>query len=230
MDSLFVVLGDQLFLPPAGSHHFFLREDPELAQDVRHHQQKLILFFSAMRHWAREREDEGHQVTYQEWGKALGSYAEAVICECRRLGLSKVKSWVVNDRPFALRLREDLEGAGIDWSEEGQPGFLTSSAEWQSYRASSKRLLMGDFYIRQRKRLSLLVDSDGKPEGGQWSYDPENRKALPKGLVAPFVPRYPPDSLTNEVIGMVQRDFADHPGDGSLFDWPVTRPEALAEL
>ena len=37
---------------------------------------------------------------------------------------------------------------------------------------------------------------------------------------------FDPDTITREVIGLVEREFADHPGDLDTFDWPVTPAEA----
>ena len=45
---------------------------------------------------------------------------------------------------------------------------------------------MKTFYERQRKTLSILVKND-KPIGGQWSFDEDNRKKIPKQI------SFPPD-------------------------------------
>ena len=50
---------------------------------------------------------------------------------------------------------------------------------------------MAKFYEMQRKRLNILVDADGAPHGGQWSFDADNRKKLPKGITVPLEPASP---------------------------------------
>ena len=40
---------------------------------------------------------------------------------------------------------------------------------------------MEDFYRWRRRRLDILIDSDGEPVGGRWNYDDENRLSPPKG-------------------------------------------------
>ncbi len=47
---------------------------------------------------------------------------------------------------------------------------------------------MAKFYEMQRKRLNLLIEADGSPHGGQWSFDADNRKKLPKGIIVPPEP------------------------------------------
>ena len=39
-----------------------------------------------------------------------------------------------------------------------------------------------NFYKWQRTRLNILINSDGTPTGGKWSYDSENREKLPKNV------------------------------------------------
>ena len=53
-DTLFVILGNQLFPPaeigdPLKDAAFFMAEDRDLCTYVRHHQQKILLFLAAMR-------------------------------------------------------------------------------------------------------------------------------------------------------------------------------------
>ena len=52
-----------------------------------------------------------------------------------------------------------------------------------------KKPLMANFYQYQRKKLDLLM-LDGKPLGGQWSYDKENRKRVPKDYEFPKLNLY----------------------------------------
>jgi deoxyribodipyrimidine photolyase-related protein len=39
------------------------------------------------------------------------------------------------------------------------------------------------FYIYQRRKLKILLDNNNNPLGGKWSYDMDNRKALPKNAI-----------------------------------------------
>ena len=44
---------------------------------------------------------------------------------------------------------------------------------------------MSGFYKQARLKLNLLVNPKGKPEGGKWSFDEENRKKIPKNSPLP---------------------------------------------
>ncbi|MFN3595636.1 MAG: cryptochrome/photolyase family protein, partial [Thiobacillaceae bacterium] len=43
-------------------------------------------------------------------------------------------------------------------------------------------------------------------------------------------PTFAPDAITRDVIDLVNRRFADHPGSLDSFAWPVTRAQALRAL
>jgi deoxyribodipyrimidine photolyase-related protein len=82
-----------------------------------------------------------------------------------------------------------------------------------------------------RRKTGVLVE-DGRPLGGKWNYDVENRESFgttgPGGL--PLPPSFSPDALTREVIRLVARRFDSHPGGLDAFDWPVTREQAQQSL
>jgi deoxyribodipyrimidine photolyase-related protein len=99
------------------------------------------------------------------------------------------------------------------------------------------------FYREQRRRHRILIedgsDKPGRrrtgaptPVGGQWNFDAHNREAFskegPRDVPAPL--RFEPDAITREVIALVERRFADHPGRLASFAWPLTRSDALAAL
>ena len=85
------------------------------------------------------------------------------------------------------------------------------------------------FYREMRRESGLLMDGDA-PAGGQWNFDPENRKPLPKGAAVPDRAGFAPDALTREVMDMVARVFPGHFGEIAPFRWAVTRADALRAL
>ena len=45
-----------------------------------------------------------------------------------------------------------------------------------------------------------MIDIDGKPLGGKWSLDAENRKKIPKGLKTPTAPPAPPENEQEDLF------------------------------
>jgi deoxyribodipyrimidine photolyase-related protein len=104
--------------------------------------------------------------------------------------------------------------------------FLVSRDDFAEFARGKKQLRMAEFYKRVRRKEALLLDADGEPEGGQWSFDEDNRKKLPKDVEPPAVPAAPGGRHVDDLIPLVARTFSDHPGDAAEFWWPTTRVAA----
>ncbi len=103
--------------------------------------------------------------------------------------VSKVHVAAVVDDLLGRRLEHWCAGkkVGLIWYET--PNFLSPDDWWRSYLQDKKNPFMAHFYQAQRKRMGILLDEAGKPEGGSWSYDEQNRKKLPKNYQEPNLPR-----------------------------------------
>jgi deoxyribodipyrimidine photolyase-related protein len=110
--------------------------------------------------------------------------------------------------------------------------FICSTEAFRVHAEGRKQLRQEFFYRELRKRTGVLLDPEGRPLGGSWNFDAENRSSFARGGPegVPPVPGFAPDAVTRKVLKLVQTRFADHPGSLEHFDWPVTRAEALAAL
>lgn len=230
MSQAALILGDQLF--PAhpdipNSTPIIMREDWELCTRTRHHQQKIVIFLAAMRNHARSLKIQNRTVYYSELSRSQQSFSSHLAHIIQSKNIQELLVYNPAD-PFLLPiLRSALPE--IKLTILPNPSFLTLRETWLTYRKSHRRLLMADFYVEQRRRLNILVKNNS-PIGGQWSFDEDNRKSIPKSLIPPITPRFPPDPITHEVIKVVKELFPNHPGNAEDFDWPVTRAQALEEL
>lgn len=194
------------------------------------HRQKLTLVVSALRHFVQAQRAKGFHVEL----RVADSYAQ---------GVEEFAAWA---KPTALHAMEPREYAidarfralsktlPLTLHPDGGPGghFLLSRAEfaaWAATQAEGRQLRMDRFYPLLRKRFGLLVDKRGKPEGGKWSLDAENRSHA-RGVTVPGVQRFAPDALTLAVMRWVARPDVGQWGTLQGFDWPVTRSDALRAL
>jgi deoxyribodipyrimidine photolyase-related protein len=83
-------------------------------------------------------------------------------------------------------------------------------------------LFMHHFYIDQRKRLDILMDH-GKPLGGKWSYDSDNRKKISKNIALPKWQTFE-NQYIEEARGYVKRFHTF--GEMATFYYPVTFEDA----
>ena len=228
---MLVVLGNQLFspghLPPAKTTPVFMAEDLGLCTYVRHHQQKIVLFLAAMRSYADELEKAGYQVTYHRLDIAdTTSYEQKLEAALKDCGATSIQHFEIEDKPMENRLVEFARRNGFDRDELPSPMFTCTRDTFSTFANNKSRLLMADFYKQQRRRLDVLVGADSQPLGGQWSFDADNRKKLPRDVQPPEVIWTAPGAHEKEVIDLVRREFGDHPGDATEFGWPTARSQA----
>ena len=208
-----------------------MAEVAEEASYVPHHKQKLVLVFSAMRHFAEELRQRGWTVDYRRLDARgnCGSLTCELCSAVTRHGAGRVVAVrAAEHRVIAMQAGwADATGVPVELLEDDR--FLVSEAEFRAWAQGRKRLRMEDFYRWQRETTGILM-ADGVPVGGQWNFDKENRKALPKGVKVPPRPLFEADAVTRDVMAMVETRFADNFGTLAGFGWPVTRVEALAAL
>ncbi len=191
-----------------------------------YHRQKLVLVWSAMRHFAAELEAAGWQVDYHQ----AGSFSEALLSWLAVHSISELHLMEPAERPFREAIDQLGTRAGtppLVWHPSN--AFLWSREAFAAWARAYKQLRMELFYREGRRRLDVLMDPDGQPMGGQWNYDHDNRKAPPKGLNGPSPLWFEADAITRAVIDKV-KGLPDLPGDLEPFGWAVTRQQALAVL
>lgn len=183
-----------------------------------------------MKAYQQELEQRGLHVHYIE-APAVASVdsraqLDAVIPPAaRRLHLVDPVDEILMKRVARLAADRDIAVCVYD-----SPQFLTPAEFLKAHTAGAKKPFMARFYEAQRKRMGILVEADGSPTGGQWSFDAENRAKLPKGHVPPVAPAAPRHPLTTAAMTEIRRRFPDNPGAMESFRWPVTRIEASAWL
>lgn len=234
---LFVLPGSHLFAPEHlrdwRHARIVMAEDLGLCTEVRHHQQKIAMFLAAMRHHRDELEAHGFDVRYTRLEEPGGEtpYEEKLERHLREHPAEELVSFEIEDRPFAARIDAFAAEHGLRRTILPSPMFLTPRAEFAAYLADARgKPFMARFYQRQRQRLGILLDAEGGPEGGRWSFDEDNRRKLPRGIELPETPAADPTPHLADVIPLVRERFAEHPGDAADTWLPVTREAALAWL
>jgi len=195
---------------------------------VRHHKQKIVLIFSAMRHFAAQLENAGWKVDYVKLedednsGSFTGEVARAIERhDPRAVHVVEAGEWRVQQ---ALEEWPDKFACEVEIMPDDR--FICGRAEFTEWAQDRNSLKMETFYRMMRKKTGILMNKDGKPAGGDWNYDTENRKPPKEDMDTPDAPKFQPDDTTCEVMDLVADRFGDHFGDLEPFRWPVTGDEA----
>ncbi len=232
MTRLFPVLGDQLShslpsLTRAGRDRgvILMMEVREEAVTPRHHKKKIAFILSAMRHFAQELRTAGWDVDYVKLDDPANthSFAGEIERACHRHGTrSIIATW-----PGEYRVMRVLQHLGAELEEDTR--FLCTRDDFTAWAGERQQLRMEFFYRALRTRLGVLMQ-DGKPVGGKWNFDADNRKPLPRDVMVPPSYAEPPDDITQQVLALVEREFGDHFGELEQFGYAVTRAGAQDAL
>ncbi len=204
----------------------------EEATYVRHHKKKIAFLFSAMRHFAEALRAEGLSVDYVTLDAPgnTGSFTGEVVRAVKRHGADRVVATEPGEWRVLEAMRQWEAEAGVPVDIRPDDRFLCSHAEFADWAEDRKAMRMEYFYREMRRRTGYLMTDEGKPVGGQWNYDHDNRGALPKDITVPPRPSFPPDAITREVMDLVARRFGNHFGDLEPMHFAVTREGALEAL
>ncbi|MGF1448878.1 MAG: cryptochrome/photolyase family protein [Opitutales bacterium] len=238
-----IILGDQLNLDSPLLERLDVETDglwmAEVAEETEHvwaHQMRIAYFFAAMRHHRNALETKDWRVFYeslpQQPSRDRGnSFGELLEKDLKKLKPERVYVVEPGDWRVKTQIEEACGACEVPLEVLEDTHFYCGIAEFEDFAAGRKGLVLETFYRHMRKTHEVLLE-DGKPTGGEWNYDEDNRETFGKDGPGdlPELPKFKPDKVTREVIELVQARFAKHPGTLKHFTLPVTRKDALAYL
>jgi deoxyribodipyrimidine photolyase-related protein len=226
-----LVCGDQLFprhslLDSTQSHvrSVVFIESLSRMRQRRYYKLKVALVLSAMRHYAESLRAAGWTMDYREADSfTAGLQAHVKEFQPRRLLMLEAAEWQARQSQRALSQKLNLEvvlSRNTHFLCEQNPPKETAG----------KKLILENFYRTMRKHFGVLLEADGSPIGGAWSFDAENRQSY-KGKPVPRAPlSFAPDAITQAVLKKVERECPDNIGSTQGFSLAVTREQALETL
>ncbi len=238
--NIVIVLGDQLDAGSSALQDFDTTHDvvwmAEVAEESTHvwsAKQRIAVFLSAMRHFAQDLQTQGLPLVYTRLDDAdnrgtLALQLNACIAQLKPAGLvlTAPGDWrvlhglraVATEHKLPLDVRDDTH-------------FFSTVREFAAHAKGRKQLRLEYWYRELRHKHNILMEGKD-PVGGQWNFDADNRESFgktgPQNVPPPT--RCAPDSITQDVIALVNAKFASHPGTLTNFGWPVARAQALIAL
>lgn len=203
----------------------------------RFHKKKLVLAFSAMRHFREVLEKEGFEVDYYPIaaeGDRAGLAEEGIEAALRHhineTGCKRIVVEAPSEYDSVILIQNLEDDLDVELEVRDSKRFLVSREEFQDWVEEQQgNLVMENFYRENRTRLGILMEGD-YPVGGRWNYDVENRVPPMENMVVPEVPRFEPDAITRDVMAAVNKAHADNYGTAEDFAFPVTHDQARVVL
>ncbi len=207
-----------------------LIEDPlfygtDSEHPLRLHAKKLILHRASMKRYFKGLDHADYIEVPNEPCRSDELLEKAVEAQVTKLVMVDPVDYLLE-----RRIRRFVAQRGILLEVLPSPMFLTPDDWMAETMDGMKNPFMKKFYEAQRKRMGVLLEEDGKPEGGKWSYDLDNRKKLPKKIPIPEPYSPPNHPEVVEAQAWVKERFPEALGQRYSFHYGISREDSIEAL
>lgn len=227
--SISLILPNQLFeINPCISpdRTIYLVEEFLFFRQYNFHKQKLAFQRASMKFYEKYLLGQSYKVVYIDSTYPLSDIRK-LIPYLAKQGVKEIHYCDVVDNWLELRLKNSSESHDVALFEYESPNFVNTKISIANYFAHAARFNQTDFYRDQRKKSGILIDKAGKPVGGKWTFDSENRLRYPTGKKPPEIKLPGLNNFYIEAFTYVTQHFPNNPGIlNEQFTYPTTFVES----
>ena len=233
MNAAFLIFPHQLFKnieSLKSVDQIYLVEETLYFKQFSFHKQKLAFHRASMQHYVSFLHQNGFDANYVESVSPLSNTKELIV-DLAKKGIKEIHCYRVSDNWLEKSIVSNTAEKKIKLIWHESPMFMLSFDEMNNEFQNSKTFFQTNFYIKQRKRFSILLNDEHGPEGGKWSFDADNRKPYPKNKAVPSLQIFPKSKWREEANKYVDKQFSQNPGylNGEI-QYPITHEEAESWL
>ena len=188
MEEINIILPNQLFKTPSlkKENKTYLIEEYLFFRQYNFHKQKIHFHRATMKNYEKHLSSIGFRVTYID---AFDNNADIrTFIETQVDEKCILHCYHPEDNWLQKRIEESCVKKGIKLVRVDNPLFLANQQELNVFfKKEKKKFFQTSFYKTQRQKFNLLLNEDGKPEGGKWTYDDQNREKYPKDRIPPAI-------------------------------------------
>ncbi|MBW1296623.1 cryptochrome/photolyase family protein [Aquimarina litoralis] len=234
-----LILGDQLnyqhsWYKEAEQENvfYFMAEMRQETDYTKHHIQKVIGFFLAMRSFSSWLHDRGYNVVYYQLDELKNT--QDLVVNLKKLiqekGITKFEYQLPDEYRLDVQLQEFCSTLSIESNAYDTEHFLTSRTDFADFFAGKKQYIMEYFYRDMRKKYDIMMLTKKDPEGGKWNFDHSNRKKWNGSPDIPLEKNFEKD--VTEIVDLLISSGVQTIGNVNTqqFNWPTTRQECLSLL
>ena len=185
---------------------------------------KLIFLRASMFSYKEYLEEKGYKINYVFNKQAYNTFDYL----CEYLGDKFQLLNVIHPYDYLIykRLDKFIKEKNIEINYLNSPMFITKNEDINIFKSNLKKPLMGRFYEKQRKSQNILLNKDGSPVGGQWSFDELNRKKLPKNINVPSIKKLIKNKFVKAAEESIYKSDIKFIGSSDHFLYPTNFQEA----
>jgi len=221
------------------SKKVYLIEDPRYFTDFKYHKLKLAYHRASMKNYYNYLKTHKIDVTYIEFKDATSEFYKKQNIKIPKKSNNEISTYDTNDHILNAKLQKLIPSINIIPTlnflvdetsvRENINEFLVNSKKTKKSEKMNRYNHVG-FYKWQRRRLNILMDADGSPRGGKWSFDEDNRKKLPKNIEIPKIPSLKLSTSVNNIVKEAKEyinfAFPDNYGSLDNFIYPIDHDSA----
>jgi deoxyribodipyrimidine photolyase-related protein len=162
----------------------YLVEEWLFFRQYKFHQQKLVLHRASMKFYENWLQQNQYTVQYIETNEKENDCRQ-LIAGFAKQKITSIHIAAVTDNWLLKRIQQACNTNNITLHIYNNPNFLNTPQSVDDYFNKRKTYFQTDFYTWQRKQRNILLEEDGKPVGGKWTFDADNREKFPKKEKAP---------------------------------------------
>lgn len=198
----------------------FLVEHPRFFTDFDFHKQKLIFHRASMKAYEAFLKKKKYSVHYIELKEANKLYQRI-----KKENIETVFYCHVADHTLTKELQHQLKKKKIASEIVDSPCFMTPIAWIEKNYGKKKSFMMHSFYVKQRKRLKILIHAN-KPVGGKWSFDKENREPPSESITIPKIKKSRSNKWVTSAQKYVAKNWKNNYGNKDSFIYPIDHASA----
>ncbi|MGB1210182.1 MAG: cryptochrome/photolyase family protein [Lacinutrix venerupis] len=238
MKTLRLILGDQLnskhswFKGNQSNYVYCMFEMRQETDYVKHHIQKIIGFFAAMRSFSKELRTKNCEVIYytldnNENTQNLTQNIQQII---DKLNIKKFEYQLPDEYRLDQQLANFCKTLPFNYQAFNTEHFYTNRNDLALFFKNKKQWLMESFYRDMRKKHNILIVANQQPEGGKWNYDKSNRNKWNEKKTIPKFKSFQND--VSEIITLIKNQNIRTLGffNSTHFEYPINRKQALEQL
>ncbi len=190
----------------------------------RNHINKIIFLKASMYSYKEYLEKNGNNVIYAANQKNFST--QDYLLKYLKKDYQIINVIDPHDYLIKKRLNKFVKEKRLEINYIESPMFLTENEIINKFRNNSKKPLMGRFYEDQRRSQNILINDDGSPQGGKWSFDALNRKKIPKNIDIPNIKRLSKNKVVLESEKLILKSDIQFLGSNQYFFYPTNFKEA----
>lgn len=235
--TLRLILGDQL----NSQHSWFTQKSPDVlyvmmelrseTDYAKHHIQKIVGFFAAMREFAKHIQNQGHDLIYYQLDDPCNrhTFADNLQDLVDKYSITCIEIQEPDEYRLDIYLKEFLESQACEYQIVSAEHFMAKRDELEIMFGKKDNYLMENFYRNMRKKHKILMEGS-KPYAGKWNLDAANREAWRKSEQVPKAKIFA--NNLSDIYSMILKTDIECLGqiETEHFVYPINREQALEML